>query len=58
MDSPKNNRALGVAYQIPRDTLALLMIAQVVVVLPFGLQLSPWIIGVGLFCGYWRTRVY
>ncbi|MEE8245133.1 MAG: DUF3488 domain-containing protein, partial [Pseudomonadales bacterium] len=50
--------ALGVAYQIPRNSLALLMIAQAVVVLPHAAQLSPWVIAVGLFCGYWRMRVY
>jgi transglutaminase-like putative cysteine protease len=58
MDSRKANPALGVAYQIPRNTLALLMVAQVVVILPFLLHLSPWLIAVGLFSGYWRTRVY
>ncbi len=50
--------ATGVAYQIPRNSLALLMIAQVAVVLPYLLQLSPWIVAVGLFCGMWRTNVY
>jgi transglutaminase-like putative cysteine protease len=49
---------LGVAYQIPRNTLALLMMAQAAVVLPYLLQLSPWIVAVGLFCGLWRTNVY
>ena len=58
MESPPDSKALGVAYQIPRNSLALLMIAQVVVVVPYALQLSPWIIGVGLFCGYWRTAVF
>lgn len=48
----------GVAYQIPRNSLALLMVAQVVVVIPYLFHLSPWIIAVGLFCGYWRTGVY
>lgn len=48
----------GVAYQIPRNTLALLMVGQVVVVAPYLFHLSPWIVGVGLFCGYWRTGVY
>ncbi|MEQ8486894.1 MAG: transglutaminaseTgpA domain-containing protein [Pseudomonadales bacterium] len=50
--------ARGVAYQIPRNSLALLMIAQAAVLAPFALQLSPWIIAVGLFCGYWRTGVF
>jgi len=54
----RRERALGVAYQIPRNTLALLMVAQVAVVIPYLFQLSPWIIAVGLFCGYWRTGVY
>lgn len=58
MDAAKDRSALGIAYQIPRNTLALLMVAQAVVVLPYVLHLSPWLIGVGLFCGYWRTRVY
>ncbi len=58
MDSPSDKSALGVPYQIPRNTLALLMVAQVVVVLPYLLHLSPWLIAVGLFCGFWRTRVY
>lgn len=58
MQSQRDSHGLGVAYQIPRNTLALLMIAQVVVVIPYALQLSPWIIGVGLFCGYWRSGVY
>ena len=48
----------GIDYQIPRNVLALLMLAQVVVVLPHVAQLSPWIVGVCLFCGYWRAMVY
>ncbi len=51
-------QAIGIAYQIPRNTLALLMVAQTAVVLPYLLQLSPWIVAVGLFCGLWRTNVY
>ena len=60
MATPARSRpaATGVAYQIPRNALALLMVAQVVVVLPYLTQLSPWIVAVGLFCGLWRTRVY
>ena len=58
MESAKDSRGLGVAYQIPRNSLALLMVAQVVVLVPFALQLSPWIVGVGLFCGCWRMGVY
>jgi len=48
----------GIEYQIPRNVLALLMLAQVVVVLPHIAQLSYWIVGVCLFCGYWRAMVY
>ena len=48
----------GVAQQIPRDCLALLMIAQVVVITPLFGSISVWIFGVCLFCGYWRTQVY
>ena len=58
MEPANDNAALGVAYQIPRNSLALLMIAQVVVLVPYALQLSPWIVGVGLFCGGWRMGVY
>jgi len=58
MESHLDSQGQGVAYQIPRNTLALLMIAQVVVVLPYAWQLSPWIIAVGFFCCYWRNGVY
>jgi len=58
MESPKDRAQRGIAYQIPRNTLALLMVAQAVVILPYLLHLSPWLIAVGLFCGFWRTRVY
>ena len=51
-------KALGIAYQIPRNSLALLMVAQVVVILPLAAHISLWIIGVALFCGFWRTQVY
>ena len=50
--------AIGIAHQIPRNTLALLMVAQVAVIAPYLQQLSVWIIAVGLFCGLWRTNVY
>ena len=36
----------GIDYQIPRNVLALLMFAMVVVVAPHIVQLSPWIVGV------------
>jgi len=50
--------AAGVAVQIPRNTLALFMVAQFVVVVPYLTQLSIWIIGVCFICGCWRTLVY
>ena len=50
--------ALGVGYQIPRNSLALLMIAQAVVVLPHSAHITPWIVAVGLFCGCWRWMVF
>ena len=58
MASLKSDSGIGIAYQIPRNTLALLMVAQAVVILPYLLQLSVWIILVAAFCGLWRTRVY
>lgn len=48
----------GIARQIPRNALALLMVAQAVAVLPFLFHVSPWIIAVGLFCAYWRSGVH
>ena len=56
--SVQSHGTIGVAHQIPRNTLALLMVAQVAVILPYLQQLSIWIIAVGLFCGLWRTNVY
>ena len=50
--------ATGVIIQIPRNTLALLMVAQVAVVVPLAAHISLWIVGVCLFCGFWRTQVY
>ncbi|MEM7098346.1 MAG: DUF3488 and transglutaminase-like domain-containing protein [Pseudomonadota bacterium] len=52
------NQPLGVAQQIPRNSLALLMLAQIVVVLPLVGDISPWIVPVCVFCGYWRWLVY
>lgn len=58
MATTEQRPAAGVAVQIPRNTLALLMVAQVVVVVPYLTQLSIWIIGVCFVCGCWRTLVY
>ncbi len=44
--------------QIPRNALALLMIAQAMVVLPHSQQLSPWIMAVCVVCGIWRWMVF
>ena len=54
----RDGGAGGVAQQIPRNSLVLLMLAQVVVVLPHAAHLSLWIVAVGLFCGWWRAMVY
>ncbi len=51
-------RAVGVGYQIPRNALALLMIAQAFVVAPHVMHISSWIIGVGVICGCWRWMVF
>ena len=48
----------GVGQQIPRLSLALLMLAQAASVVPHGAHLSLWIIGVGLACAYWRWMVF
>lgn len=50
--------ARGVVFQIPRNALALLMMAQLAVLIPHVAQLSLWIVGVALFCGYWRTQIF
>ena len=53
-----DSKSTGIAQQIPRTTLALLMVAQVVVIAPLSFYISLWVVGVCLFCGYWRTQVY
>ncbi len=53
-----HTEVLGVDYQIPRNSLALLMIAQAVVVLPHAAHITLWIVAVGLICGYWRWMVF
>ena len=58
MTKASRQPALGIAYQIPRNALALLMLGQVAVVLPLAPHISLWIIAVCLFCGYWRSQVY
>jgi protein-glutamine gamma-glutamyltransferase len=50
--------AVGVGYQIPRNALALLMVAQVFVVLPHLFHISLWIAAMGVICGCWRWMVF
>ncbi|MEM6708420.1 MAG: DUF3488 domain-containing protein, partial [Pseudomonadota bacterium] len=50
--------ARSAVFQIPRNALALLMMAQLAVILPHMGQLPFWIVGVGLFCGFWRTQIF
>ena len=50
--------ATSIEYQIPRNVLALLMCAQVVVLLPHVPLISPWIVAVCLVCGAWRAMVF
>ena len=58
MASLDSSKGAGVAYQIPRNSLALLMVSQAAVILPLAAHISLWIAGVCLFCGYWRTQVH
>ncbi len=48
----------GVASQIPRNSLLMLMAAFTIVIIPHIAQVSPWIIGAGLFCLWWRWRIF
>ena len=48
----------GVGYQIPRNSLALLMVAQAVVIVPHVANISLWIVAVALTCGLWRWMVF
>ena len=45
-------------YQIPRNSLAWMMIAQLSVVLPHVTRLPVWVIGICIACGIWRVMVY
>jgi transglutaminase-like putative cysteine protease len=58
--NPKNNKKWqqGVAAQIPRNSLVMLMAAFSMVTVPHIAQVSPWIIGAGLFCVWWRWRIF
>lgn len=48
----------GVAVQIPRNSLIMLMAALTIVILPHTSQVSPWIIAAGLFCAWWRWMIF
>ncbi len=48
----------GVVAQIPRNSLLMLMAAFSIVTIPHIAQVSPWIIGAGLFCAWWRWRIF
>ena len=54
----KNNWDHGTVTQIPRNSLIMLMASQVMVILPHAAQISIWIIGVGLFCSWWRWMIF
>jgi len=56
--SQKSSPQGGVEIQIPRNALALLMVAQAMVVLPHSQTLSPWIMAVCVVCGIWRWMVF
>lgn len=48
----------GVAAQIPRNSLIMLIAALTIVILPHTSQVSPWIIAAGLFCAWWRWMIF
>lgn len=45
-------------YQIPRNSLAWLLVAQAAVIAPHVTRLVPWIIFVWVGCGVWRVMVF
>lgn len=46
------------AYQIPRNSLAWMLAAQVAVIAPHVLRLPFWVVGVCLACMVWRVMVF
>ena len=48
----------GIDYQIPRNALALLLIAQAVVIAPHALHVSWWVAPVAVMCAGWRVMVF
>ncbi len=45
-------------FQIPRNSLAWLLSAQVMVIAPHVTRLTAWILVVCVACGFWRIMVY
>ncbi|MEX2326211.1 MAG: DUF3488 domain-containing protein, partial [Pseudomonadales bacterium] len=45
-------------YQIPRNSLAWLLLAQAAVILPHVVRLPVWVTAVCIACIYWRVMVY
>lgn len=45
-------------YQIPRNSLAWMLVAQIAVIAPHLPRLSLWIVGVCAACGIWRVMVF
>jgi len=58
MTAETHRSGTGIGQQIPRLSLALLMLAQAAVVVPHGAHLSWWIIAVGLVCAGSRWMVF
>lgn len=54
----KNKWQHGVATQIPRNSLIMLMAALTIVILPHSSQVSLWIIVAGFFCIWWRWMIF
>ncbi len=48
----------GTVTQIPRNSLIMLMACQAMVILPNSANISVWIIGVALFCAWWRWMIF
>jgi transglutaminase-like putative cysteine protease len=48
----------GIDYQIPRNALALLLVAQGVVIAPHIVHVSWWVVPVAVMCAGWRVMVF
>ena len=47
-----------IGYQIPRNSLAWMLAAQIAVIAPHVLRLPVWVTAVCIGCGLWRVMVY